>query len=164
LASIRGEIGALANSFNRFIAFLNKTVAQLRVSTDTIATASAEIPAGNLDLFVRTDMQVSGPVWAAHGKTDLDCKTERRLRARSQFARRNMPPRATIERRAREPGCSRNGLMSACSKAVPGPLRAFCNRQRLTEVDASHRQPVVERGFQSCHTALALCCATQQIR
>jgi len=53
------EIGALADGFNRFIASLNKTMSEIRVSTDTIASASAEISAGNLDLSARTDSQAS---------------------------------------------------------------------------------------------------------
>jgi len=53
------EIGALADGFNRFVASLNTTMSEIRVSTDTIASASAEISAGNLDLSSRTDSQAS---------------------------------------------------------------------------------------------------------
>jgi methyl-accepting chemotaxis protein len=53
------EIGALADAFNRFVASLNKTVGQVRISTDMIATASSEIAAGNLDLSGRTESQAS---------------------------------------------------------------------------------------------------------
>jgi methyl-accepting chemotaxis protein len=53
------EIGHLADAFNRFIASLANTIAQVRGSTETIATASAEIAAGNLDLSNRTEAQAS---------------------------------------------------------------------------------------------------------
>ncbi len=55
----RDEVGALAEAFNRFVASLNTTIGEVRGSTDTIATASAEIAEGNLDLSRRTENQAS---------------------------------------------------------------------------------------------------------
>jgi methyl-accepting chemotaxis protein len=53
------EVGALALAFNRFVASLNNTMAEVRRSTDAIAGASAEIAAGNLNLSGRTESQAS---------------------------------------------------------------------------------------------------------
>jgi methyl-accepting chemotaxis protein len=53
------EIGELADAFNRFVASLNKTIGQVRGSTQAIATASSEIASGNLDLSARTEAQAS---------------------------------------------------------------------------------------------------------
>jgi methyl-accepting chemotaxis protein len=53
------EVGALAEAFNRFVASLNNTIGQVRASTETIASASREIAAGNLDLSARTEAQAS---------------------------------------------------------------------------------------------------------
>ncbi|NRR29524.1 HAMP domain-containing protein [Oxalobacteraceae bacterium] len=53
------EIGALADAFNRFVSSLNTTIRDVRDSTETIATASAEIANGNLDLSARTENQAS---------------------------------------------------------------------------------------------------------
>jgi methyl-accepting chemotaxis protein len=53
------EIGALADAFNRFVRSLNKTIGQVRNSTETIATATGEIAAGNMDLSSRTESQAS---------------------------------------------------------------------------------------------------------
>lgn len=53
------EIGALANAFNRFVGSLNKTMSEVRASTETIANASREIASGNHDLSSRTDAQAS---------------------------------------------------------------------------------------------------------
>ncbi|QBE67468.1 methyl-accepting chemotaxis protein [Pseudoduganella lutea] len=51
------EIGALAGAFNRFAASLNQTIGKIRIGTDTIAHASREIAAGNMDLSGRTEAQ-----------------------------------------------------------------------------------------------------------
>ncbi len=53
------EIGALAQAFNRFVKSLNGTISAVRASTDTIAHASSEIAAGNLDLSRRTEDQAA---------------------------------------------------------------------------------------------------------
>jgi methyl-accepting chemotaxis protein len=53
------EVGLLADAFNRFVASLNKTISEVRASTETIATATTEIAAGNMDLSGRTEAQAS---------------------------------------------------------------------------------------------------------
>ncbi|MFL6657541.1 MAG: methyl-accepting chemotaxis protein [Massilia sp.] len=55
----RDEVGELAEGFNRFVASLNQTIAQVRASSNTIADASAEIASGNMDLSGRTEAQAS---------------------------------------------------------------------------------------------------------
>lgn len=52
-----GEVGALAGAFNRFVTSLNNIIRDVRGSTSTIALASSEIAAGNLDLSRRTEEQ-----------------------------------------------------------------------------------------------------------
>jgi methyl-accepting chemotaxis protein-2 (aspartate sensor receptor) len=58
-SSRRDEIGLLTDSINSIGTSLSNVVGQVRVGTDTIATASAEIAAGNLDLSTRTEQQAS---------------------------------------------------------------------------------------------------------
>ena len=55
----RDEIGLLTDSINTIGTSLSKVVGQVRIGTDTIATASAEIAAGSLDLSARTEQQAS---------------------------------------------------------------------------------------------------------
>ncbi len=55
----RDEVGLLADAFNLFVASLNRTISQVRGSTELIAAASTEIAAGNLDLSGRTENQAS---------------------------------------------------------------------------------------------------------
>ena len=53
------EVGALAQSFNRFIESLNRIIGDVRTSAGTIASASREMAAGNMDLSARTEIQAS---------------------------------------------------------------------------------------------------------
>jgi methyl-accepting chemotaxis protein len=53
------EVGALADSFNRFVSSLNNTMSEVRRSSQAIAGASSEIAAGNLNLSNRTEAQAS---------------------------------------------------------------------------------------------------------
>ncbi|WP_250464010.1 MULTISPECIES: methyl-accepting chemotaxis protein [unclassified Caballeronia] len=53
------EVGVLAQSFNRFVESLNRIIAEVRTSTQTITTVSGEIASGNLDLSARTESQAS---------------------------------------------------------------------------------------------------------
>jgi methyl-accepting chemotaxis protein len=53
------EIGQLLRALNTMNASLLATVTEVRIGTDTIATAAREIAAGNLDLSVRTEQQAS---------------------------------------------------------------------------------------------------------
>jgi methyl-accepting chemotaxis protein len=53
------EPGQLLQALKAMNDSLSKTVGQVRVSTETITTASAEIAAGNLDLSSRTEAQAS---------------------------------------------------------------------------------------------------------
>jgi methyl-accepting chemotaxis protein len=51
------ETGRLMEALKTMVASLTRTVSAVRSSTDTIATASAQIAAGNLDLSSRTEAQ-----------------------------------------------------------------------------------------------------------
>ena len=53
------EAGLLLKALRRMQDSLAKTVTQIRMGTDTIATASSEIASGNLDLSSRTEEQAS---------------------------------------------------------------------------------------------------------
>ncbi|MGO4474991.1 methyl-accepting chemotaxis protein [Massilia sp. 2TAF26] len=53
----RGETGRLMEALKTMVASLTDTVSAVRSSTDTIATASAQIAAGNLNLSSRTEAQ-----------------------------------------------------------------------------------------------------------
>jgi methyl-accepting chemotaxis protein len=53
------ELGRLLQALKDMSASLVGTVSEVRVSSDTIATASAEIAAGNLDLSSRTEQQAA---------------------------------------------------------------------------------------------------------
>jgi methyl-accepting chemotaxis protein len=53
----RDETGQLMEALQSMNDNLNRIVARVRANTDTIATASAEIAAGNLDLSARTEQQ-----------------------------------------------------------------------------------------------------------
>jgi methyl-accepting chemotaxis protein len=55
----RDEIGQLFAALRQMNDSLFRTVSQVRLGTDTIATASAQIAAGNLDLSSRTEEQAS---------------------------------------------------------------------------------------------------------
>jgi methyl-accepting chemotaxis protein len=53
------EVGRLLSALKQMNASLHKTVLEVRNGTDTIATASHQIAAGNLDLSSRTEQQAS---------------------------------------------------------------------------------------------------------
>jgi methyl-accepting chemotaxis protein len=53
------ELGRLLQALKAMSAALTSTVSEVRLSTDTIATASSEIAAGNLDLSSRTEQQAA---------------------------------------------------------------------------------------------------------
>ena len=53
------EIGQLARAFNRFVGSLQAMVQQVRMASDAIATASAEVATGHLDLSSRTEQASS---------------------------------------------------------------------------------------------------------
>ncbi|MBK4737896.1 methyl-accepting chemotaxis protein [Noviherbaspirillum pedocola] len=55
----KDEVGALMTALKTMNASLLKTVSEVRLSTDTIATASSEIASGNMDLSSRTEQQAS---------------------------------------------------------------------------------------------------------
>lgn len=55
----RNETGQLLEALKDMNRSLVQTVSEVRVSTDTIATASSEIAAGNLDLSSRTEQQAA---------------------------------------------------------------------------------------------------------
>ncbi|HEU4850751.1 MAG TPA: methyl-accepting chemotaxis protein [Telluria sp.] len=55
----KDEVGALAEAFNRFVSSLNHTITDVRASSYTIAGASEEIAAGNMNLSARTEAQAS---------------------------------------------------------------------------------------------------------
>jgi methyl-accepting chemotaxis protein len=55
----RDETGQLMTALQKMNGSLLDIVSQVRIGTDTIATASAEIAAGNLDLSSRTEQQAS---------------------------------------------------------------------------------------------------------
>src|SRR5690606_31301100 len=53
------EAGMLLSAMRRMQENLVRTVSQIRMGTDTIATASSQIASGNLDLSSRTEQQAS---------------------------------------------------------------------------------------------------------
>ncbi len=53
------EMGQLLDALKKMAASLAATVGEMRLSADTIATASSEIAAGNLDLSSRTEQQAA---------------------------------------------------------------------------------------------------------
>jgi methyl-accepting chemotaxis protein len=53
------ETGQLMEALRAMNDSLNRTVSQVRIGTDTIATASSQIAAGNMDLSARTEQQAS---------------------------------------------------------------------------------------------------------
>ncbi|HEY0846216.1 MAG TPA: methyl-accepting chemotaxis protein [Noviherbaspirillum sp.] len=53
----RNETGQLMQALRDMNASLSRTVEQVRIGADTIAAASGQVAAGNLDLSARTDMQ-----------------------------------------------------------------------------------------------------------
>jgi methyl-accepting chemotaxis protein len=55
----KNETGQLMQALKEMNASLLKTVQQVRIGTDTMATASSQIAAGNLDLSSRTEQQAS---------------------------------------------------------------------------------------------------------
>lgn len=55
----KDEIGLLMQALKEMNSSLAKIVGQVRIGTDTIATASSQIAAGNLDLSSRTEEQAS---------------------------------------------------------------------------------------------------------
>ncbi len=59
MAATQDEAGLLLSALGRMQANLVRTVTQIRLGTDTIATASSEIASGNLDLSSRTEQQAS---------------------------------------------------------------------------------------------------------
>ncbi|MFJ7565762.1 methyl-accepting chemotaxis protein [Herminiimonas sp. NPDC097707] len=59
MAATQDEPGLLLSALGRMQANLVRTVTQIRLGTDTIATASSEIASGNLDLSSRTEQQAS---------------------------------------------------------------------------------------------------------
>ena len=69
----RTEIGQLKHGLRDMTDSLQKIVAQVRTVTDTMATTSGEIAAGNLDLSSRTEMQASALEKTASSMEELDC-------------------------------------------------------------------------------------------
>ena len=59
LPPTQDEPGLLLNALRSMQENLARTVSQIRMGTDTIATASSEIASGNLDLSSRTEQQAS---------------------------------------------------------------------------------------------------------
>jgi methyl-accepting chemotaxis protein len=59
LPPLSGEFSAVGNSLNRFIANLDKIVAEVGASSCAISTASRQIAAGNQELSCRTESQAS---------------------------------------------------------------------------------------------------------
>jgi len=57
--SRKDETGRLLHALQDMVASLKRTVGSVRMSTDTINTAAAEIAAGNLDLSRRTEQQAA---------------------------------------------------------------------------------------------------------
>ena len=57
--SSKDEVGQLMEALKAMNASLLQTVTQVRIGTETIATASKQIAAGNLDLSSRTEQQAS---------------------------------------------------------------------------------------------------------
>ncbi|MES2261946.1 MAG: methyl-accepting chemotaxis protein [Pseudomonadota bacterium] len=55
----KDEMGALAHSFNRFVATLARILGEVRTCTVAIEHASAEVSSGNYDLSCRTESQAS---------------------------------------------------------------------------------------------------------
>ncbi|RDV00262.1 methyl-accepting chemotaxis protein [Trinickia dinghuensis] len=70
-ASSADETGQLMQSLKAMNASLSNLVGQVRVGTDSIATASSEIAAGNSDLSSRTEQQASSLEETAASMTEL---------------------------------------------------------------------------------------------
>ena len=66
------EVGRLADSFNRFVGSLATMVQQVRVATDSIATASDEVSSGTMDLSQRTEQAASSLEETASAMTQLN--------------------------------------------------------------------------------------------
>ncbi|KXS38626.1 methyl-accepting chemotaxis protein [Modicisalibacter tunisiensis] len=58
-SSRRDEIGELANQFDAFIAYIDKTLQSVRSSTQGVSTAAEEIARGSVDLASRTEQAAS---------------------------------------------------------------------------------------------------------
>ncbi|MGZ8320471.1 MAG: methyl-accepting chemotaxis protein, partial [Telluria sp.] len=58
---VRGkdELAVISGGFNQFVAKIHDVLAQVRSSSDSVATASREIRQGNADLSARTEQQAS---------------------------------------------------------------------------------------------------------
>lgn len=53
------ELATISDGFNRFVGKIHDVLAQVRSSSDSVATASMEIRAGNADLSSRTEQQAA---------------------------------------------------------------------------------------------------------
>jgi methyl-accepting chemotaxis protein len=73
-ATSNDEIGQLQRALQGMNANLLRIVGEIRTGTDAIATASAEIAAGNLDLSARTEQQgrLAAGNRVVDGRTELD--------------------------------------------------------------------------------------------
>ena len=78
------EIGALATAFNRFVTSLSKTIGEVRASTETIATATSQIAAGNLDLSNRTETQASSLEETASAMEELTATVQKNAESANQ--------------------------------------------------------------------------------
>nr|WP_314623472.1 methyl-accepting chemotaxis protein [uncultured Noviherbaspirillum sp.] len=70
--SAKDEVGQLLEALKAMNASLLKTVTEVRSGTDTIATASKQIAAGNLDLSSRTEEQASSLEETASSMEELN--------------------------------------------------------------------------------------------
>ena len=71
-ATSKDEVGQLLNALKAMNASLLQTVTEVRAGTDTIATASRQIAAGNMDLSSRTEEQASSLEETASSMEELN--------------------------------------------------------------------------------------------
>jgi len=97
-AETEDEVGRLADAFNRFVGSLSTMVQQVRIATDSIATASDEVSAGTLDLSQRTEQAASSLEETASAMTELNQSVDQNAASARQAGELATAARETAQR------------------------------------------------------------------